>query len=172
MRRWSLAYHHLQTRASILAAHVKWSWYDIKVWRPTWPGTATSIATGPLSIPCIGYKSIKETNISCRHIIEAYRVLLKTCSEDTFGRMLILAWFRTTLWALKMGDKKDSSSKVRTCDLTVNSRTLYQLSYRGFHDTVHTPINHFTCITTKAYVWQFHEVRTLRCHVQSNIKQD
>ena len=27
--------------------------------------------------------------------------------------------------------KKPSSSKVRTCDLTVNSRTLYQLSYRG-----------------------------------------
>ena len=39
-----------------------------------------------------------------------------------------------------------SSSRVRTCDLTVNSRTLYQLSYRGFYDC-NVAINHSLIIT-------------------------
>ncbi len=40
-------------------------------------------------------------------------------------------------------NKQFSSSRVRTCDLTVNSRTLYQLSYRGFWrlQTSTLPIN-------------------------------
>ena len=49
---------------------------------------------------------------------------------DIKRRGILAIPYQALLWSKKYG----SSGRTRTCDLTINSRVLYQLSYRGMHN--------------------------------------